>query len=62
MNKNPIGLFYFKQPKATKYWDLVQTYTKCWLHAREIILNKTTPYYYEIINGGKIKKRDHLVL
>jgi len=56
MKKYPIGLFYFKQPKSAKYWDLVRIYTKCWLEARNKILNLQTPYYFEIMSTGKIRQ------
>ncbi len=56
MRKYPIGFFYFKQPKKTTYWDLVSVYMKCWLEARTKILTLNTPYYFEIMSSGKIKK------
>ena len=57
IKKYPIGLFYFKQPKSTNYWDLVRIYTKCWLNARNKILNLDIPYYFEIMSTGKIRQR-----
>ena len=60
MKEYPIGLFYFKQPKKTTYWELVKTYTTCWLYAREEIKTMNIPFYFEIMKSGKIKKRNHL--
>jgi len=56
MKEHPIGLFYFKQPKSTSYWDLVRVYTKCWLLARIEILKLNAPFYFEITPKGAIRK------
>lgn len=56
MKSHDIGLFYMKTPKKEIYWETIVTIVKAYKDAREVILNKTPPYYYEIKPNGKIKE------